>query len=312
MTTLRKQFTQLAVAALALAALSASAASGTWTNLMPTATSASASGSWGAATNWFNSLIASNVDTTADFSTLNLTNATTTVTLDGNRTNGFLVIGDTVPDTNWTFNAGTPSSSALTLLTSSGQPAINVSNQLATFGAPIFSANGFIKTGAGTLRMNSSNTNSAGAATVGWMNGLIVVSNGVLQCGNGSIGIAGNQNGTNRVVVLDGATVEVISAIGVNNKHLTISGNGVGGTKGAIYAFPPTNNVNGTRWGLSSVNDSLVSANSSASFPSTNTVELAASVMAGKDALLLAETRLSLTLLKPQRVPFTLFVGGNA
>ncbi len=280
MTSIRNQTLQFIVAtAMCVASLSASAASGTWTNLM---TTGAASGSWGIATNWLNGIIASNIDTTADFSTLDLTNGVTTVTLDGNRTNGFLVIGDTAPNTNWTFNAGTPTTSSLTLLTSAGQPAINVSNQFATFGAPIFSANGFLKTGAGTLRMNSANTNAAGATLVNWLNGTVIASNGVLQCGNGSIGIYGNQNGTNRVVVLDGATVEVISAIGVNNKHLQIAGNGVGGTKGAIYAFPPTNFVNGTRWGLSSVNDSGVSANSSSTFPA---ISLASNATVNVDGL---------------------------
>ena len=237
---------------------SSQAQNGTWTNLMA---NGSASGTWSAATNWLSGSIAGGSSSTADFSTLDLT-GTTTVTLDGNRTNGLVIIGDTVPNTNWTFNAGTPATSALYLSATPGPSVINVSNQLATFGAPIYSSDGFIKAGAGTLRMNNSNTN-----TGGWLNGLIVVTNGILQCGNGSIGIAGNQNGTNRVVVLEGATVEVISTIGVNNKHLTIGGSGVGGTKGALYAFPPTNNVNSTRWGLSSVNDSFVSANSSAAFP---------------------------------------------
>jgi len=258
MTTIRNPFFHLVLAlALTFGTLPALAASGVWTNLV----TGSASGSWATPANWSAGIIASNADSTADFSTLDLTN-TTTLTLDGNRTNGILVIGDTVPNTNWTFNAGTPATSALTMQVSAGVPVFNVSNQTATFGAPIYSANGFLKTGGGALRMNNSNTN-----TGNWLNGLIVVSNGILQCGNGSIGIYGNQNGTNRVVVLDGATVEVISAVGVNNKHLTISGNGVGGTRGALYAFPPTNNVNTTRWGLGSVNDSGTSANSSSSFP---------------------------------------------
>src|SRR5262249_16172729 len=155
-----------------------------------------------------------------DFSTLDITN-TTALTLDGNQTIGNLIIGDMVPNTNWTFNAGTPNTSVLTLAVSSGTPVINVSNQIATFGAPFFGANGFIKTGSGTLRLNNSNTNSTG-----WLNGTVLVSNGVLQCGNATFGIYGNQNGTNRIIVTNGATLEVIAAIAVNNKNLTISGTG--------------------------------------------------------------------------------------
>src|ERR1700690_586607 len=79
----------------------ASAQNGTWTNLM---SNGSASGSWGAATNWLNSVIAGGADSTADFSTLDLTN-TPTVTLDAARTIGSLIFADVVASTNWTVNA---------------------------------------------------------------------------------------------------------------------------------------------------------------------------------------------------------------
>src|ERR1039458_3761792 len=249
-------------AALFFGATSSRAQNGTWTNLM---SNGSASGSWGMATNWNNGGIAGGTDFTADFSTLDLT-GTTTLALDSARIIGGLIFADAVPSTNWTVNASStnatlPATNFMFLATSVGAPIINVSNQFATFNAAIFGTNGFIKTGAGTLRLNNANTNG-----FGWLNGTIIVSNGTLQCGNATFGIYGNQNGTNRVVVTNGATLEVIPAIAVNNKHLTISGNGVGGTQGAIYANPATN-TSSTRWGLSTVNDSGTSANSSASFP---------------------------------------------
>src|ERR1017187_2502733 len=249
-------------AALFFGATSSRAQNGTWTNLM---SNGSASGSWGMATNWNNGGIAGGTDFTADFSTLDLT-GTTTLALDSARIIGGLIFADAVPSTNWTVNASStnatlPATNFMFLATSVGAPIINVSNQFATFNAAIFSTNGFIKTGAGTLRLNNANTNG-----FGWLNGTIIVSNGTLQCGNATFGIYGNQNGTNRVVVTNGATLEVIPAIAVNNKHLTISGNGVGGTQGAIYANPATN-TSSTRWGLSTVNDSGTSANSSSSFP---------------------------------------------
>jgi hypothetical protein len=82
-------------AALLMAGLSASAQSGTWTNL--------ASGSWSAAANWNNAIIASGADSTADFSTLDIT-GDVTVTLDGTRTIGNLSFGDTSASHNWILN----------------------------------------------------------------------------------------------------------------------------------------------------------------------------------------------------------------
>ena len=243
---------------------SRAAASYFWTQLVG---GTNASGTWGAATNWNNGAgpVADGADNTADFSTLDI-GTLSTVTLDGARTIGNVIFGDTVPSTNWVLNASTtnatlPTTSALNLAVSSGAPVINVSNQVATFGAAIFSTNGFIKSGAGTLLLNNANTNASGS-----LSGLVIVTNGTLQCGNATLGVLGNQNGNNRAVVASGATLQVMPGIAVNNKHLTISGTGVGGTQGAIYASPATN-TSSTRWGLSTVNDSGTSANSSASFP---------------------------------------------
>ena len=252
-------------AALLLAAVTASATNGTWTNLVITATNSTASGSWLTAANWQGGVIATNTDGIADFSTLTFTNVNSTVTLDAPRTIGTLIFANGAA-TNWLVNASsgnatTPTADAVTLAVSSGQPVINVSNQVATFNAGIFGANGFVKTGAGTLLLNNANTNASG-----YLGGTVIVSNGVLQCGNATFGIYGNQDGTNFVIVTNGATLQVMPAIAVNNKYLTISGTGVGGTLGAIYANPATNNSS-TRWGLSTVNDSGTSANSSSSFP---------------------------------------------
>ena len=256
--------TAMTVALLAAAA-SAAATNGTWTNLVLTATNSTAAGSWLKAANWQGGLIATNMDGIADFSTLTFTNVSSTVTLDAPQTIGTLLFANGAP-TNWLVNASStnatlPTTNAITLATSTGQPVINVSNQLVTFNAPIFGTNGFIKTGAGTLLLNNANTNGAG-----FLNGTVIVSNGVLQCGNATFGIAGNQDGTNIVSVTNGATLQVMPGIAVNNKYLLISGAGAGGTLGAIYANPATN-TSSTRWGLSTVNDSGISANSSAAFP---------------------------------------------
>ena len=88
-----------------------------------------AGGSWAAAANWQNSTIASGAGVAADFSTLGLTSAPT-VTLDGARTVGDLLFGDTNNAYGWTLNTGT--GGPLTLGTTSGTPTIVVANQSAT------------------------------------------------------------------------------------------------------------------------------------------------------------------------------------
>lgn len=246
--TIRSQYVRsILFAMLFSAGLSAWAQSGTWTNL--------AGGSWATTVNWNSGTIASGADNTADFSTLDLT-ANATVTLDGARTIGNLVFGDTAPSHNWVLNTG--SAGPLTLAVTAGSPLLNAVSGSNTIGAVIASSSGFTKFGTGTVRLGASNPN---------LQGLIIVSNGLLQIGNATAaGTNGNQNFSDRVIVTNGATLEVIPALAINNKHLTISGTGFGGTMGAIYANPATN-TSSTRWGLSSINDSGTSANSSASFP---------------------------------------------
>ena len=84
------------------------AANGTWTNLLGTSGAAigDASGSWANVTNWNSGVIATDMDFTADFSTLNIA-SNSTVTLDGARTIGNIIFGDTTPDANWTLAPGT-------------------------------------------------------------------------------------------------------------------------------------------------------------------------------------------------------------
>ncbi len=130
-------------------------------------------GSWADATNW--GTIPNGVNTTADFSTRNLT-AEATVTLDGNFTAGSLRFGDTTPSHNWTLSPGATGSS-LTLKVTSGSPIIDVANattapptnstggtvagfisQSATISAPLAGNNGLSKTGAGTLILAAANS----------------------------------------------------------------------------------------------------------------------------------------------------------
>lgn len=267
LTKIKHQAVQVVLTVSLLISVSASAQNGTWTNLVNNGTSSSASGGWGTAANWLNGVIAAGADNTANFNTLDVSNATSTVTLDGNRTIGNLIIGDTVPDTNWTFSAGTPSTSFLTLATSAGSPVINVSNRIATLNVALNGSNGFTKTGGGTLRLNT-----ATAANGANLSNLVVISSGILQIGvANALGTNGNYQSNERVICTNAGTLEIITGIQPNNKHLTLAGTGNGGTNGALYAS--VSGGSSTRWGLSSWPvTGGASANSSAASPAISLV----------------------------------------
>ena len=156
--------------------MAAMAANGTWTNAI--------GGSWGAAINWSGGVIATNTDGTANFSTLTLP-ASPTVTLDGARSIGNLIFGDAGNTYGWTLNTG--GAGPLTLAVSSGSPVITVNGQTSTIGLVLAGTAGLTKSGAGTLALTNANT--YGGATV--------VTNGVLQVGNGAAnaGLSGNSTG---------------------------------------------------------------------------------------------------------------------
>lgn len=113
-----------------------------WTNL--------AGGSWPVAANWTNAIVADGAEITADFSRLNLT-ANATVTLDGARTIGSLLFGDTTPSHNWMLNSGT--GGALTL--NSTNATITVNNQTTTIGTVLAGTNAITKAGAGNLTLSN-------------------------------------------------------------------------------------------------------------------------------------------------------------
>ena len=136
--------------------------SGTWTN--------DASGLWSNPANWLNGVVADGTDSTADFSTIDIT-APRTVTLDASHNIGSLLFGDsggTLFD-NWTL---TPSGgSILTLSVSSGSPTITVNNDavntnIALLNTPLAGTSGLTKTGAGTLVLGSVNNTYSGTTTI--------------------------------------------------------------------------------------------------------------------------------------------------
>lgn len=119
----------------------------TWTN--------PAGGSWPLAGNWLAGLPANAAGLVADFSTLNLA-GNAVVSLNGNRSGGHLVFGDTTPSHDWSIVTGT--GGTLQLATPSGTPSITVNNRSTSISAVITGNQGFIKDGAGTLVLTGSHS----------------------------------------------------------------------------------------------------------------------------------------------------------
>ncbi len=147
-----------------------------------------AGGSWTSGANWAVGVAPQGVGTTADFSTLSLP-ADAAVTLDGARTIGNLIFGDTAAGHNWTLNTGT--GGPLTLSVTSGTPTVTVNNQAATIGAALAGTQGLAKSGAGTLYLPGGNTYTGSTS----------VNAGVLGAGPVTV------TSTNVLTIAAGATV---------------------------------------------------------------------------------------------------------
>jgi autotransporter-associated beta strand protein len=166
------------------------AAMRTWTNL--------AGGSWTNTANWTNGVVADGTGVTADFSTLDL-NSDATVALDGARTIGNLVFGDSAPDHSWTLNPG--AGGPLTL-SAAGSPLIMVNNQTATIAVTLAGTQGLTKTGFGTLALTGTNTytgattNNVGTMRVtdlsSYRSSTVIASGATFEAG-----VAANVNATN-------------------------------------------------------------------------------------------------------------------
>ena len=113
-----------------------------------------AAGNWSDTNNWSGGIVANGVGNLADFSQTFLT-ADRTVTLDSSRAIGALYFDDISGAHNWTL-AGT-GGAALTLNNGSSSPLMLVYGT-ATISAPLAGANGFTKTGFGTLVLSGSNS----------------------------------------------------------------------------------------------------------------------------------------------------------
>ena len=184
-------------------------------------------GSWPVGANWQSGVVATGgIGMTADFSKVNLT-SDAVVTLDGARTLGSLLFGDTVSSHNWTLATGT--SGMLTLDTASGTPNIGVANQTATLSAVLAGTKGFVKNGDGMLILSAANPYS----------GITTVSAGTLE--------VLTRNGDGPYIVAQGATLKLgyTTGGGYANTGMGISGNGVSATTGLYLKGGSSYNVSG-------------------------------------------------------------------
>jgi autotransporter-associated beta strand protein len=172
---------------------------------------------WTLDTNWVGNVIADGTGKTAAFNQVDIT-ADTAVDLDGNRTIGNLIFGDT--DTSnggsWTLNGG---GGALTL--AGGTPTITVNalatDQAVTMNAGLSGTSGFTKNGTGMMYLAGGTSNT--------LSGPITVSAGRL----GSMDSASLQNMTGDITVASGATFDVRGHWGVDiTNNFILSGTGDG------------------------------------------------------------------------------------
>lgn len=198
------------VLSLILCASLAHADTFTWTKLV----SGSGSGSWTNQADWSGGTLPTTTSDTANFSTLNIT-AASTVTLDADQSINALIFGDnTTASHDWTLAAGTPSTSILTL--DGTAPEIRVTNRTAIISAKLAGSVNWTKTGIGTLRLApaSSNTNS--------FSGGLTISNGIVDARQNFSKLTGLGAPDNIVTIYSDGTL-------TTGGQLKLNGNGTSG-----------------------------------------------------------------------------------
>ena len=222
-----------------------SGANGIWAN--------TAGGDWTSGGNWQSGLIASGQLGIADFSTLDIS-GTAAVQLNGSRTLGTLVFGDTNLTTsgNWAINPGSGGTITLANL-GAARPLITVQNQSAAINVPLAGTQGVDIKGNGTLILGAACTYSGGTTiyagstlqvadggalpTAGAVvnNASLVFNSGPTVTLNGAISGTGTltQNGSGTVVL--GGSNSYSGATNVNDGALrAASSNAIGGVGGAV------------------------------------------------------------------------------
>jgi len=160
---------------------------GVWTN--------AGGETWSTAGNWSGGVMASGPDVTADFSTLDITSSIT-VTLDGPRTIGHLVIGDTTVSNGWTLSGST-----LTMDTTTGSaPTITSNDWIATIKSQLAGNDGLTTSGVLNWQVVDTNYNT--------ITGPVTVADGLLKLTRSGTSARFFQGTDVSFVVESGATLE--------------------------------------------------------------------------------------------------------
>jgi autotransporter-associated beta strand protein len=240
-------------------------ASGVW--------NADTNGVWSDTNKWSSGAIASGAGFTADFSTLDLT-GDRTVTSDVSRSIGTLKFGDTVGTQSWILAAS--GGSVLTLDTGTGSsPSVVVNQNTATISAPLAGANGFTKTGAGTLTLAGTNTYTGttviSTGTLNYSSAVqtvagIISGNGALAQTSGTLTLSGNNTFAGGTTVNGGTmNLGIGGATGTIRNNLTINpgakvaltvGDALGYTAGVCVSN--VNIVGGTLTNTSGGNEAFI------------------------------------------------------
>ena len=219
----------------------------TWTNVA----GGNASGSWTNQANWTGGTLPTTTGTTVLFNNPDIT-SDSTVTLDGYATIGSLTFSDksTATPADWIVNAGSPSSSTLTL--GGANPIITVTNlgagNAAIINAVVDGTNGFTKAGASFLQLNTANLYSGGTIMSGSDCRLSIGNNRALGTGLVTLGASvgagqlwyqssGNQTLTNNFEIrttrwiIDATTINGVSAGNLTLNGSVLLNNGAAGVR---------------------------------------------------------------------------------
>ena len=195
----------------------AAAADGTWTS--------TAGGTWSTTGNWSGGTVADGSAFTADFSTLDIT-AATTVNLDSARTIGTLHFGDTSSGGSWVVDNNGSAANVLTLggaatITVDAMASVSNTSSNVTISAVIDGTSGLTKNGTGVNSTGANNTSGTGTLTLSGANtytGATNIETGSIRAANSLAfgGVAGGKLATNVVTVSDGARL-ILSGVNIAN-----------------------------------------------------------------------------------------------